>query len=189
MPTRRAETSRESRQLLIKAATELFAERGFRRTTLADIADHCGISRGSIPWHFGNKEGLLQAVTDDMMKTTLGSEAPRPHSLDEAVPWVADFIRRPGTRLLITLIAEAVEPQSPVHDFYADVHRALREWASQLTAGLTPPPGVSHADLDTVIIGALIGLHQQWRVDPTAIDIERSLTALKTLLRANEANE
>ena len=42
---------------------------------------------------------------------------------------------------------------------------------------------------DTVIIGALIGLHQQWRVDPTAIDIDRSLTALKTLLRANEANE
>ncbi|GAC1405243.1 MAG: TetR family transcriptional regulator [Mycobacterium sp.] len=186
MATRRTETSRESRQLLIKAATELFAEHGFRRTTLADIADHCGISRGSIPWHFGNKEGLLQAVIDDMMKTTFGPDAPRARSIDEAVPWASDFIRRPDTRLLITLIAEAVEPHSPVHGFYADLHRALREWASQLTAGLTPPPRISRAALDAVVVGAVIGLHQQWRVDPTAINIDRSLAALTALLLASE---
>jgi TetR/AcrR family acrAB operon transcriptional repressor len=182
MSTRRAETSRESRQLLLKAATELFAERGFRRTTFADIADRCGISRGSIPWHFGNKEGLLQAVIDDMMSSTLSPDAGVPTDIDEAEAWVADLIRRPTTRLLITLVAEAVEPESPVHGFYADLHRALREWASRLTDRLTIPPGFTANELSAVIVGALIGIHQQWRVDPESIDLDRSLALLKTLL-------
>lgn len=182
MSTRRAETSRESRQLLLKAATELFAERGYRRTTFADIADHCGISRGSIPWHFGNKEGLLQAVIDDMMSTTFSPDAGAPTSIEEAEPWVADLIRRPTTRLLITLIAEAVEPDSPVHGFYADLHRTLREWASRLIERTTVPPGLTADELNPVIVGALIGIHQQWRVDPESIDLDRSLAVVKTLL-------
>ncbi|WP_280213329.1 TetR/AcrR family transcriptional regulator, partial [Nocardia cyriacigeorgica] len=65
MADRRAETTRESRRLLIEAAAGLFVEKGYQQTTFADVAARSGVSRGSIPWHFGNKEGLLAAVLDD----------------------------------------------------------------------------------------------------------------------------
>lgn len=179
--TRRAQTSSESRRLLISAAAELFAEQGFRRTTFVDIAERAGISRGSIPWHFGNKSGLLKAVVDDITANTL-TDAPRPVGVDEGIDQVRDFLHQPTTRLLITLIAEAVEPDSPVHGFYEEFHRAMRKWVMGWTDTLQMPAGVSHEECVTVVAGAIIGMHQQWRVAPDEIDLDKTLDALKAIL-------
>lgn len=178
---RRAQTSSESRRLLISAAGELFAEQGFRRTTFVDIAERAGISRGSIPWHFGNKSGLLKAVVDDITATTLG-DAPRPVRVDEGIDYVRDFLHQPTTRLLITLIAEAVEPDSPVHGFYEEFHRAMRKWVMGWTDTLRMPAGVSREEWVTVVAGAIIGVHQQWRVAPDEVDVDKTLGALKAIL-------
>ncbi|CAA0083094.1 HTH-type transcriptional regulator TtgR [Mycolicibacterium vanbaalenii] len=178
--TRRAQTSSESRRLLIAAAAELFAEQGFRKTTVADVADRAGISRGSIPWHFGNKDGLLEAVIDEF-STTWRDVAPPPGGPSAAFDELLDFVRQPTTRLLITLLAEAVEPGSPVHDFYADLHRGMRKWLADWTEGVMFPEGVSPEDFATALTGAIIGAHQQWRVSPTDVDIERVFRTLKVI--------
>jgi TetR/AcrR family acrAB operon transcriptional repressor len=57
-----SEIGDESRQRLIDAAEELFVEKGYDNTTVVEIGERAGISHGSIPWHFGNKPGLLMAV-------------------------------------------------------------------------------------------------------------------------------
>ena len=63
MPPRRMnEIGDESRQRLLDAAEELFLEKGFEETTVVEIGKRAGISHGSIPWHFGNKAGILYAV-------------------------------------------------------------------------------------------------------------------------------
>lgn len=59
---RKREQSELSRERLIEAATRLFAERGYRDASVQAIGEAAGISRGSIFWHFGSKEGLLWAV-------------------------------------------------------------------------------------------------------------------------------
>ncbi|OBF28985.1 TetR family transcriptional regulator [Mycobacterium sp. ACS1612] len=179
--SRRAQTSAESRRLLIDAAAELFAEQGFRRTTFVDIAERAGISRGSIPWHFGNKDGLLKAVVDDVTGGTL-SDAPRPVGVDDGIAHVREFLRQPTTRLLITLIAEAVEPDSPVHGFYEEFHRAMRKWVTGWTDGLAMPAGVRREEFVTVVAGAIIGVHQQWRVAPDDVDLDKTLDALKAII-------
>jgi TetR/AcrR family acrAB operon transcriptional repressor len=178
---RRAQTSSESRRFLISAAGELFAEQGFRRTTFVDIAERAGISRGSIPWHFGNKSGLLKAVVDDITATTLG-DAPRQVRVDEGIDYVRDFLHQPTTRLLITLIAEAVEPDSPVHGFYEEFHRTMRKWVMSWTDTLRMPAGVSREEWVTVVAGAIIGVHQQWRVAPNEVDLDKTLGALRAIL-------
>ena len=60
--SRKREQSELSRERLIEAATRLFAERGYRDASVQAIGEAAGISRGSIFWHFGSKEGLLWAV-------------------------------------------------------------------------------------------------------------------------------
>ena len=179
--TRRAQTSSESRRLLVSAAADLFAEQGFRRTTFVDIAQRAGISRGSIPWHFGNKDGLLKAVVDDITTKSL-SGSPRPVGVAEGIDQVRDFLLQPTTRLLITLIAEAVEPDSPVHDFYSEFHRVMRRWVTSWTDALKLPTGVSREEFVTVVAGAIIGVHQQWRVAPNDVDLDRALAAVKAML-------
>ena len=52
----------ESRRRILDAAEALFAEKGFDRTSFADLAARSGLSRGSIPWHFQNTDGLLTAA-------------------------------------------------------------------------------------------------------------------------------
>src|ERR1044071_8623124 len=76
--TRRQQTSGESRELILAAAAALFAEKGYRQTTFVDVARRSGISRGSIPWHFGSKEGLLLAVLERSVDrfNAIADEAP-----------------------------------------------------------------------------------------------------------------
>jgi len=166
---------------LISAAAELFAEKGFRNTTFVDIAERSGISRGSIPWHFGNKDGLLKAVVEELTTNMLTDTAP-PAGIDAGIARVHEFLRQPTTRLLITLVAEAVEPDSPVHAFYADLHRTMRKSTAIWFDTLAMPPGVSRDDYATVILGMIIGVHQQWQIARDEIDLDQTLAALKAIL-------
>lgn len=179
--TRRAQTSSESRRLLISAATELFAEQGFRKTTVADVADRAGISRGSIPWHFGNKDGLLEAVIEQMSTAWPQQAEPPAGGASASLDRIKTFIQEPSARLLITLVAEAVEPGSPVHGFYADLHRSLRKWVANWTLDAPLPPNVSREEYVAVLTGAIIGVHLEWRVAPDDIDLDQAFETLKTL--------
>ncbi|MGV0578485.1 helix-turn-helix domain-containing protein [Mycolicibacterium elephantis] len=180
MASRRAQISEESRRLLIAAATELFAEQGFRRTTFADIAERSGISRGSIPWHFGNKDGLLQAVIEEFIAGMVELDTSE-QSLSEGLDRIRDYVRRPTTRLLITLVAEAVEPDSPVHAYYVQLHATLRKWLSSSIHDTDIPGGVSRENFAAVLIGAVIGVHQQWRVAPQQVDLDACFATLEQL--------
>jgi AcrR family transcriptional regulator len=53
-----------TRGLLVDAAEEVFAEKGFTSATLDDIAATAGYTKGAIYKHFGAKEDLFLAVSD-----------------------------------------------------------------------------------------------------------------------------
>jgi len=53
------EEALRTRQLLIDAAIQQFALRGVANTTLTDIADAAGVTRGAIYWHFSSKSPLF----------------------------------------------------------------------------------------------------------------------------------
>lgn len=50
------------RQQLIEATIDSLAKRGYAETTLADVADGAGLSRGIVNFHFESKENLLIAT-------------------------------------------------------------------------------------------------------------------------------
>ncbi len=61
MPTQ-SERRETTRGAIVSAATQLFAERGFDQTSIADILDLAGISRGALYHHFAAKEDVFAAV-------------------------------------------------------------------------------------------------------------------------------
>lgn len=54
--------STRSRELLLAAATELFADRGFDRTTTREIGERAGVDPALIARYFGSKTGLYVAA-------------------------------------------------------------------------------------------------------------------------------
>lgn len=60
--SRREQYSEATRTALLETATALFAERGFRGTSLEDVASSTQVTRGAVYHHFASKRELFEAV-------------------------------------------------------------------------------------------------------------------------------
>lgn len=60
--------NRDTRQDLLEAAFELFANRGFKRVHLSDIADRADVSIGLIRHYYASKDGLIEECTHAVME-------------------------------------------------------------------------------------------------------------------------
>ncbi len=61
-------TARTRREELLAIAAALFAERGFKNTTVRDIADAAGILSGSLYHHFDSKESMVDELLDSFQR-------------------------------------------------------------------------------------------------------------------------
>src|SRR5690606_15639200 len=55
------------KQLLIEKSLELFAKQGFEATSIQQITDHCGISKGAFYLSFKSKDELILTLIDHFM--------------------------------------------------------------------------------------------------------------------------
>ena len=53
-------------QLILETATKLFLQQGYEKTTLQDIINATGLSKGAIYHHFASKEAILITVVNRM---------------------------------------------------------------------------------------------------------------------------
>ncbi len=58
------------RKQILDAATQVFAEKGFHRATIKEIAQVAGIADGTIYTYFARKDEVLLAVLDRLNETT-----------------------------------------------------------------------------------------------------------------------
>lgn len=63
----RAASARETREKLLAAATELFAEQGLTKPSLDAICARAGFTRGAFYVHFQTRDDLIVAVVEQVM--------------------------------------------------------------------------------------------------------------------------
>jgi len=104
----------DKRPRLVKAATDVFAEKGYAATRVADIAEHAGIGKGTVYEYFSSKKELLFAVFESInenitarMNTVLDNDEPTQEQLFNLL------------RLGAEVISEQRELQPVVLDFWA----------------------------------------------------------------------
>ena len=93
---RRAET----RQRLLDAAAELFAERGIEASSVDAIAERADRTSGAIYDHFDGKDGLLFALLEgwvDDVAVAIGAELATATSLDERLASIWRNVSDPPT--------------------------------------------------------------------------------------------
>jgi AcrR family transcriptional regulator len=93
-----ARRPRDRRDMILAAAAELFAERGFAAVGVADIAERVGITGGAIYRHFPSKDAVLEAVTLATAQAFVG--ASRVGKLSRSADDPEDALRRMVTDVL-----------------------------------------------------------------------------------------
>ncbi len=118
-PARRKASKEVRRGQLIEATITSIAERGFAATTMADVADGAGLSRGIVNFHFESKEKLLAETLRFMSEAYEANwrEALRAAAPDPALQlWalaMSDFNRNVcNQRYIAAWFALRVEAQS-----------------------------------------------------------------------------
>ncbi|MCA9556406.1 MAG: TetR/AcrR family transcriptional regulator [Myxococcales bacterium] len=87
------------RQRIVEASLKLFADQGFRATTVQQIADEVGISKQRLLYHFSSKEELHRAVLEtvadqwkELLPVLLGA-AVRGGEMASRLAPLLDFLR------------------------------------------------------------------------------------------------
>ncbi|MEU7278984.1 ScbR family autoregulator-binding transcription factor [Streptomyces sp. NPDC045431] len=75
-PDPRQDRSARTRELVMRAAAEVFAEHGYRESSVKDVAERTGMTKGAVYHHFPTKEVLALALVEEHY-------ARWPHVLDE----------------------------------------------------------------------------------------------------------
>ncbi|WP_280319404.1 TetR/AcrR family transcriptional regulator [Nocardia wallacei] len=66
-----ATAAAQTRARIVAAAVELFAEKGFHGTGVAEIGDRADVQRGALYYHIGSKEELLFQILRDYIELML----------------------------------------------------------------------------------------------------------------------
>ncbi|MQY39980.1 hypothetical protein SRB17_80090 [Streptomyces sp. RB17] len=146
----REQAAARTRELIIEQATRLFAERGYGRVTVADIATAAGVASKTVFASVGSKSDILNRIVDQGVSSS-GYEQAMSALLAERTPESVLRTLAHGTRMGNegqSTVHEAIRKALPVHEdgqalwerATADYREALHKAARHLHALGTSPP-------------------------------------------------
>ena len=65
--SRQGKTGRDSRQRILAAALELFTTRGYRTTSMREIAERVELTKATLYHHFRSKSDIIQGLLDPVL--------------------------------------------------------------------------------------------------------------------------
>ena len=177
------------REEILDVALRLFAQKGYDRTSVREIARETGLSQAGLLHHFATKEDLFLEVLrrrDERDGDPAGGR--HVHSVDALISAVANNASEPGlVRLFVLMSAEAAEEGSRGGAWFADRYRWLLEQIAddvrrhQATGAVDPD--LDPADVASLLVAVADGLQLQWLLDPEGVDMAQRLEQLWRLLR------
>jgi TetR/AcrR family acrAB operon transcriptional repressor len=184
---RTKEEAQETRHRLLDAAEVLFQSQGVSQTSLQQIAQHAGATRGAIYWHFKDKADLFNAMMD---RVTLPLEAaaqkvaggPDADPVEDIERMMVEALKQmtsdPQVRRVFEVATHKVEY---THDMESvqqrhlearnacvvDFEKALLGGARRARIRMPIPAAAAAQGLHALISGLI----QDWLLDPEAFDL------------------
>jgi AcrR family transcriptional regulator len=156
MPRGPYQKSDLTRERILEAATELFAQRGYAGTGVDRLAERSGIAKTAIYYHFGNKEGLLAAVLaraaavwiENIRRAAERAGTPE-EALDQALAGMRAMVdERPWIlKLLLLLTLEVADEKPEIRKAMGEIFLRARQ---TIVAGLREALGIDVPGADAV---------------------------------------
>lgn len=186
----------ETRQHIVNAAQRLFAEQGFRATTVAEISKEVGLSpsAGGIYRHFESKAALLDAVIEQALARVAAASELKDMAAEADIP-VAEEVTMALTYLLRQIhdaadligIFERDLADLPDHaarverDLLAPILSQFEDWIDR-AGRRSPRPAPDPAGLARVLWGALVHRGTSAHSEGDTVDERRFVEACSELL-------
>jgi len=190
---------KDTKARILKAALDLFRERGYEAATMRAIAERAGVSLGNAYYYFGSKEHLIQAFYD---RTHLEHVAAVGTKLDELKEFKARLLWvmrkkletiEPYHRFAALLFRSAADPKSPLNPFSSEsqpVRRESTELFARVVEGVRSIPKDLRVELPNLLwlyhMGiVLYWIHDQsegrwrsWKMMEKSVDLVAKLVAV-----------
>jgi AcrR family transcriptional regulator len=182
----RAERRTEAERRLLAAAVTLVSDRGTEGTTLANVGEAAGYSRGLPGHYFGSKSDLIAAVAShiaDGFANRLAQTSAKDPGLESLLHSVKSYfdgaLKTPAaTRALLIVLAEALTEPLLAEPMKQVTVRSVGRLRAMIKQGIER--GEIRDDVDpasqaVLILGTLRATVAQWWTDQERVD----LTALR----------
>ena len=138
-----------TRERIQSIALELFAEQGYEKTSLREIAERLGVTKAALYYHFKSKEDIVRSFVEDYRA-----------ELEQVIAWGASQPRTPETRAEILrrytgIVGEQLavirfmeQNQATMHTLMSDSGARKKMFRDQFMSlcDLLAPPGAALAD-------------------------------------------
>ena len=177
-----------TRNRIQQVAIELFTEHGYEATSLREIAEHLGVTKAALYYHFKSKDEIVQSLVDDqgaLIEKLIewAQEQPRTYEMRR------EFLRRYAALLHERdhhkLMRFFERNQSSMQQHKAGSQ--MRERMIQMQALLTDVDAPLTEKIRSTL--AIFALHSTWFTvrDPEVTDDERRTAALDVALSLLDA--
>ncbi len=195
-PTGLSDVAQMRRDQIMDAAEAIIADEGIHKLSLGRIEERLGgMSRGQLTYYFPNKESILLAVYERMLRRmideALAADGPKPltgQALDCMIHALATHLTGPTEkdRKLFSLLYTFLAQMSHREDYRKRLSELYTGWREHLVEDIrttVPEP----LPMPPRIVGSLFqallhGLTMQLAVDPDAFDREEMIAACRQIL-------
>jgi AcrR family transcriptional regulator len=182
----------DARGRLVKAAVELYSERGFEQTTVAEIASRAGLTERTFFRHFADKREVLFAGTDtlqDLLVSTVANTAAGLAPIDAAAAGIeaaGAAIQEGGNlpRQRAAIVAASAELQERELIKLASLASALAEELRR--RGVTEPAASLTAEAGVAVFKIAF---ERWVNETDGQDLPRLIRESMETLKAVSAGQ
>jgi len=161
---KKAKKQAAKRHTIIEAGTRLVVQKGIDKTSLADIAEEAGISKGSLYYYYASKNELIFDITEahiNQISENLFSiieESKGNASWEELLKILFERILDADTRgrLHLYLVQQALNDNDDLKDRFKKIYKV---WKNTIKEGfeILEPEITNHHVIASIIIAALDG--------------------------------
>lgn len=179
--------AQETRHQILDAAEHIFLRQGVARTSLQEIAEAAGVTRGAVYWHFENKPALFRAMLDRVILPCEGAlqemQAAAAEDLPDALARLAmtpleNLATKPQVQRVFTVLmhfteftgemaSERDKHRTMVAGYMAQMEALLARGQAAGAFGTQLAPRSAALGLFAVIDG----LMYHWTLSPSSFDL------------------
>jgi TetR/AcrR family acrAB operon transcriptional repressor len=176
-----------TRAQLLEAALKCFQEKGYVSTTLDDIAQKAGTTRGAIHWHFGNKAQLFNTMVREryaqvasvFQEAFTTDESPLVQLRHFLIRWISYAEEDSDFRAILELLQLKTELVPELAEGMQEKVQGMRTTRNMLAAMIQRciVAGEIRSEVNSeiaalAVLGMANGITSLWLMDPTGITLK-----------------